>query len=267
MKSLSAVAFSGASLGLSMLACCTATSHEGWWERHTDVDTWAHAAGQQVNDPLRLIPQASLLFAAPVLVVYDRVLERRSVAHPRLTDGNTYGGNVATVALGATALGVAAGHWMGGDSGSSFEVLAESLTATMATTGLLKLTIPRSRPGSGRGSSFPSGHTAFAFSTATWLARSTWDSTDTWWRGVGFLSFLPAAYVGMSRIEGNQHYPSDVAVGAFVGAALTNWIYDAHVGDPATGRDGLLPESNRLSGSFAPVIEEDAVGVAWSIRF
>src|SRR6185503_7530440 len=45
-------------------------------------------------------------------------------------------------------------------------------------------------------SSFPSGHTNFAFVAATHLARSIADSTDEWYGNLGYLFWLPAAYVG-----------------------------------------------------------------------
>jgi membrane-associated phospholipid phosphatase len=220
-----------------------------------------------VSDPVRLIPQATLLLAAPLLVVFDRELEDRSVAHPQVTYGDTSRGNAAAVVLGSAALGLSGGTWIAGDSGRSFEILAESMAATMATTGALKLAIPRSRPTHESDSSFPSGHTAFSFCAATYLARTTWDATDQWWRGVGFLSYLPAAYVGISRIEGNQHFPSDVAVGAFLGAALTNWIYDAHVGDPKSGRAGIFDQSRGPVSGFVPYVEERGVGLAWYVKF
>jgi membrane-associated phospholipid phosphatase len=252
-----------------LLSCtsCATPSGDSWLQCHADSDAWAHAAFQQVTDPTRMVPQAALLFAAPILVGYDHALERRSVAHPQLTYGDTSRGNVVATLLGGAALGLSAGSWIAGDSGRSFEVLAESMAATMATTGVLKLAVPRSRPTHDSDSSFPSGHTAFSFCAATYLARTTWDATDEWWRGVGFLSYVPAAYVGISRIEGDQHFPSDVAVGAFLGALLTNWIYDAHVGDHATGRDGIFDHPRGPTSGFVPVVEEQGVGLAWYVRF
>lgn len=265
-------AVAGAALaGVALLAGCNSPSPDGRWERHADVDLWSHAALQQVSDPVRLIPQATLLFAAPTLVFFDRELEDRSVAHPRFTDGDVGGGNVATGALGTVAAGMAMQQWLVGDSGRSAEVLAESWAVAMTATGALKLAVRRARPGHGADTSFPSGHAAFAFSTATWIARTTWDATDSGWRAIGWLSYLPAAYIGVSRIEGNQHFPSDVAVGAFLGAAVANLIYDAHVGDHSTGRDGIFPPRSRPndgpSCDIAPLLETDRVGLAWFLRF
>ena len=61
------------------------------------------------------------------------------------------------------------------------------------------------------GLSFPSGHTALAFATATCLANALprWGSTF----------FLCASLVGAERILENAHYLSDVVAGAGVGIA------------------------------------------------
>ncbi|MBY0482047.1 MAG: phosphatase PAP2 family protein [Chitinophagaceae bacterium] len=71
------------------------------------------------------------------------------------------------------------------------------------------------------GQSLPSGHTAFAFTTATsiYLAYPKWY--------VAVPAFTWASAVGYSRLYLGQHYPSDVIIGAIVGggsACLTNWL-------------------------------------------
>jgi len=60
--------------------------------------------------------------------------------------------------------------------------------------------------------SFPSGHTAFAFSAATSLSLAI----PKWY--VIAPSFLYAGAVGYSRMYLGVHYPSDVVAGALVGA-------------------------------------------------
>jgi membrane-associated phospholipid phosphatase len=60
--------------------------------------------------------------------------------------------------------------------------------------------------------SFPSGHTSMAFSTATSLTLAY----PKWY--VYVPAFLWAGAVGYSRMHLGVHYPSDVFVGALVGA-------------------------------------------------
>lgn len=250
-----------------LLGGCVAASDESRLGRHASVDRWAHALAQQVGDPVRLVPQATLLVAAPLLFAYDRELSRRSIGHPQFTHGDTKRGDAAALALGAVATSLGAARWIDGDEGRSLEVLAESLAATMGATGLLKLAVPRGRPSGASDASFPSGHSALSFCTATFVARSTWDASDAWWHGVGYLAYAPAAYIGVSRIEGRQHFPTDVVFGAFLGVAMTQWVYDAHVGDRATGRDGIHEGSPAPRSGFAPRIGGDSIGLAWFVRF
>ena len=70
--------------------------------------------------------------------------------------------------------------------------------------------------------SFPSGHTSVAFASAT----SLFLVTKKWYLGIPALGWATA--VGYSRIYLGQHYPSDVLVGAVVGAGsafASHWIH------------------------------------------
>lgn len=64
------------------------------------------------------------------------------------------------------------------------------------------------RPGT---SSFPSGHSASAFTMATMLAKGG---------GYRYLWFVPASAIAVSRIHTGMHHASDVAAGAVVGVGL-----------------------------------------------
>lgn len=73
--------------------------------------------------------------------------------------------------------------------------------------------------------SFPSGHTAFAFSLATSLSIVV----PKWY--VVAPSFIWAASVGYSRMHLGVHYPSDVLAGALIGSGsawlsyrLNKWV-------------------------------------------
>lgn len=78
---------------------------------------------------------------------------------------------------------------------------------------------PEIQPPYGReaGFTFPSGHTAAAFTTATGLTLIK----PRWY--VAGPAFLWAGAVGWSRIHLGQHYPGDVLAGALTGSACA-WL-------------------------------------------
>jgi membrane-associated phospholipid phosphatase len=98
---------------------------------------------------------------------------------------------------------------------------ASLLTAASIST-LLKYSLDRPRPfvtypdiqkcADGGSPSFPSGHTsdAFAMATSVSLVHPKWYIIAP--------AFIWAGAVGYSRMDLGVHYPSDVLVGAFVGA-------------------------------------------------
>ena len=65
--------------------------------------------------------------------------------------------------------------------------------------------------------SFPSGHTSAAFAVAAALTSEAGSrrSDDQWW--IGTLLYSSAALVGVSRMYNNEHWATDVVVGAALG--------------------------------------------------
>lgn len=75
----------------------------------------------------------------------------------------------------------------------------------------LKFTVRRERPDGSNNLSFPSGHSAVTFATATVIERHL-----GWRKSV--LAYVIASYVAMSRLHDDKHYLSDVIFGAAVGS-------------------------------------------------
>jgi len=112
-----------------------------------------------------------------------------------------------------------------------------SLLTDVALTYSLKTIVNRPRPYSTypdeitayetlSSKSFPSGHTSFAFATATSLSLKY----PKWY--IIAPSYLWAASVGYSRMNLGVHYPSDVLAGAILGAGsayltykVNNWFW------------------------------------------
>lgn len=84
----------------------------------------------------------------------------------------------------------------------------------------VKYVVDRERPNGGN-HSFPSGHTATSFMTATMLHKEYgWRSP---WFSIG--GYTVAALTGVSRIMNNAHWMSDVATGAAIGIGSVHLGY------------------------------------------
>ena len=124
-------------------------------------------------------------------------------------------------------------------------------------TSLGKSGFGRQRPDNSDDRSLPSGHASAAFAYTT-LAR----------RNVDAMNVPEAARVGLdiglvglsagsawARVEAGKHYPSDVLVGAALGAFVARFVDDAFL-DVQGGA--------RLTAFVDPVESAWAVGVSWS---
>lgn len=106
----------------------------------------------------------------------------------------------------------------GAGDGNIAEYLAAGATAYTVEAVLVngfKYTACRMRPDGSRANSFPSGHTATAFTGAE-LVRLEY---GPWW-GAG--AYLVASGVGFLRIYNNRHWFTDVLAGAATGVLSAN---------------------------------------------
>ena len=104
----------------------------------------------------------------------------------------------------------------------------------------LKYSVGRLRPDGSRRNSFPSGHTATAFMTATMLHKEYgWRSP---WFSIG--GYTAAAVTGISRILNNRHWLSDVIAGGAIG------IGSVHLGYFITDR--IFKEKGLYDGYVDP---------------
>ena len=111
-------------------------------------------------------------------------------------------------------------------------------------TEILKYGVSRERPDGSNSMSFPSGHTSTAFSLAT-VAEQHYG-----WK-VGAPAYLLASCIGLTRIEQNRHYLSDVIAGATIGVI---------VGRTVTRLDGQQPARKRTL-ALAPATDPHGQGV------
>jgi hypothetical protein len=85
----------------------------------------------------------------------------------------------------------------------------------------IKYSVGRLRPDRSSYNSFPSGHTATAFMTATMLHKE-YEGRSPWF-SIGGYSL--AALTGISRVMNNRHWLTDVAAGAVIGIGSVHLGY------------------------------------------
>lgn len=98
------------------------------------------------------------------------------------------------------------------------------------TTYLLKHTVHRMRPDGTDNKSFPSGHTAVAFSGATVLHKE-FGKTSPW---ISVAGYAVATVTAVDRVRRNRHHWDDVAAGAAIGflsAQASYWLVDKIAGN------------------------------------
>lgn len=122
-------------------------------------------------------------------------------------------GDVLQYALPATGLAATALYR---DAGGTAQ-WAWSGATTLTVVGLGKTVGEKTRPDQTSATSYPSGHTAWAFWGASFL--------DTRYGPVwGVPAYMLAALTAYSRVEADKHYPDDVIAGASI-ALLSNFFW------------------------------------------
>lgn len=122
----------------------------------------------------------------------------------------------------AVMLGLKAGGVQGRSSwGRTLTSDAFSCLLMGAIVNTLKETASVKRPDGSNNHSFPSGHTATAFMTATMLSKEYGDRSA--WISVG--AYTTATATGLMRMANNKHWLSDVMVGAGIGILSTEMGY------------------------------------------
>lgn len=166
-------------------------------------------------DNLKDSTSLSLLASGTILTLavqpYDERIRsdwknHQQMSQPVADAGNFLGTGIAGVLL-------AGGQYFFDPNAEHWKSHARTLIWQTSAVFLMKFSFMRKRPGRDNRESFPSGHTATAFATATNLTYSY-----GWQAGV--IAFPAAALVGASRLADDMHWGSDVVAGAFVGVIL-----------------------------------------------
>ena len=148
---------------------------------------------------------------------------------------------VLAAGLDALHVGLTSAPWIG--FAEDLLVMTEAVLAAAAATELVKIAVPRPRPLLYRAEpgspffaatdnymSFFSMHAAIAFAAATSFAITTWLRRPGSWQSalaiVGGAAL--AATISVERVLAGKHFPSDVIVGAMVGAGISAGVTLLH---------------------------------------
>lgn len=121
-------------------------------------------------------------------------------------------------------------------------VRAQILSQVLVQT--LKYSVRRERPDGSNNKSFPSGHSASAFATATVLQR------HYGWK-VGVPAYALGGYIALARMAWNRHHATDVVMGAGFGIASARTV-TMSVGKSKFNL-GVQPETGGASVNFVKI--------------
>jgi len=195
--------------------------------------------------------------------IQDWAQERRNSTTDRVSDfARPFGEGIYTIpSLGLFYL---YGHLYNDRRAKRCALLSlESLIITGLFTQTIKFTGHRHRPGSDNSSrqwdgpglsttnlSFPSGHTSSAFAIATVIASEYNDNLI-----IPAISYTVATLTGLSRINDNRHWASDVFFGAGIGYFTGKAIV------------GLHSNKHKKRLSILPFIDDEYSGLIAGYKF
>ena len=196
-------------------------------DRYESFPTWAKSVpGYGLNGIKNSLTQKSnlLIFGAAGLSAvlayqvddqFQDYVQREGLLHKRVSQfGDLYGGLWSAWLLPASIIITSkATDESNPEMLEKLEFTASTLVVNGVTTIILKELISRRRPNGSSNRSMPSGHTSHSFAVAA-VANELYGCK------VGTAAYLIAGLVAISRINDNDHYLSDVIVGAGLGTVI-----------------------------------------------
>lgn len=192
---------------------------------------WTSPAHIRVNDLNWLVPMAALTAGA---IATDRdamthvVTRNPQINHDSVKASNAMLGALVAVPAINLAYGAFGKHEHARETGLlSAETAADSAIVEQA----MKIMFWRERPNADKGngkfwqrsvgadSSFPSSHSVFAWSMAAMIAGEYPGRTPS------LAAYSLATGVSVTRVMGQEHFPSDVIVGSAAGWLIGHYVY------------------------------------------
>ena len=195
---------------------------------------WSSPVRIREKDLRYLIP---LGLAVTVAITTDHEAMTEVVSqNPSFNDANTKASNVLVSPLiAAPVVLFAAGQFKANEHARETGILAgEAMIDSLIVEQGMKLIFLRERPNvdDARGKffqtsvgwdgSFPSNHSMLAWSSAAVMA----EEYPSRWNQIGIYTI--ATGVSLTRVLGQQHFPSDVLVGSAFGWMIGHYVYKKH---------------------------------------
>lgn len=178
-------------------------------------------------DRLSSSPIYRMAYVGAPLIVGGLIVKKeddhfRSLRNNYLPKFNRHADDYLQYAPAAVMLGMKAAGVQGRSSwGRMLTSDAFSAALMAGAVNTLKATTRVQRPDGSDNKSFPSGHTATAFMTATMLTKEYGHKSP--WIGIG--AYTVASATGLMRMANNKHWLSDVLTGAGIGILSTEAGY------------------------------------------
>jgi hypothetical protein len=210
-------------------------------------EIWTSPARLRFSDTVWLVPLSGITAG---LFVTDRDFSKHLSHNPTTISNYKTLSDAGVAALAGGAGGMwLLGHVRHNEHWSETGFLAgEAALNSLAVVEGLKYSLRRERPYQGDGSgpffqsggtSFPSEHAAAAWSVAGVIAHE-YPGPLTKIAAYGL-----ASLVSVSRVKGQQHFPSDVLIGSVLGELIAQNIYKRHH-NPELGGQGWESISERV---------------------
>jgi membrane-associated phospholipid phosphatase len=199
--------------------------------------------------------------------IKESVTHQRSASFDNVTDYGEKFGNISYAGIFAGGMYLTGKILGDKDISTTGRMLVESVLYTGLTVSLVKYAVGRSRPYTNEGPSdvfeytfqesnvsFPSGHTAIAFTVSTVLSRRI----NNPFASIALYGL--AGFTGYQRIYDDKHWFSDVFVGAAIGYFIGNSIVDSE--------ENRSSKNNFLSDvTVMPSLSSGRVGLSLHLDF
>jgi len=176
--------------------------------------------------------------------------------HQRINKSDSHIGDI--LGSGAGSLAVMAGQYWHDDNSDHWKSHARGFVYGGIGIYSLKTIFGRNRPGHSHShQSFPSGHTAISFMTATNLAYAYgWPAAA--------IAYPVAFYVGATRLSDDAHWFSDTVGGAFLGLWVGRAAFYSSIGEKDTSVVRYLWNEKY---QIVPILANDQSGLYLSHSF